>query len=97
MTIIEMLQNEIDGIKKEFLDKWTFTRNDAVSLMIGIQFEDHTTHFILPNKNSTLFLMERLKQIPSHRWNKHGKHKTKFIHPLDNSQPFITNDEFHIE
>jgi len=99
MTIIEMLQGEIDTIRKKFLDKWTFNRKDTVQIMIGIRFEDSITHFILPDRDTTLFLMERLNLIlnSQQRWDKDGKHKNTFEHPLDNLQPFITNKEFHIE
>ncbi len=99
MTIIEMLEGEIDGIRKKFLDKWTFTRNDAIQIMIGIRFENSITHFILPDRDATLSLMEQLNQIinTQQRWDENGKHKETFKHPLDNLQPFIVDEEFHIK
>jgi hypothetical protein len=31
------------------------------------------------------------------RWKDNGDHKDTFKHPLDNLQPFIVDEEFHIE
>lgn len=99
MTILDMLQGEIDTIRKKFLDKWTFKRHDAVQIMIGISFEDRTTHFILPDRNASFLLMGKLNQLVKNqkRWDDDGNHKDTFNHPLDNLQPFITDKEFHIE
>ncbi len=81
MTIVEMLEKEIKAIKDHPQYK-NFIRNDAVDIMISVQFADRKVHHILPGLSALRVFVSELTSLyksPTRRRISREKHESDIM------------------
>ena len=92
MTIIEMLDEELNHIKKAYTNSMVIMREDATDVVIGIRFSDGKFHHILPSMERTMDIIKDIYTI--HRYNLLDVTRQNFKNSI--LKPFINEGEFEV-